>query len=65
MNGGYVRWQSQYLRKLRVPQLSSIPADVADELLMAYDKRDYHAIDRISENIVQETYHVCRFAAVI
>ncbi|MDO8966702.1 TaqI-like C-terminal specificity domain-containing protein [Algoriphagus sp.] len=55
MNGGYPRWQSQNLRKLRVPILNAIPPEVFSALVKAYYNRDYDIInelvkaDRISE----------------
>ncbi|MDX2283815.1 MAG: Eco57I restriction-modification methylase domain-containing protein [Bacteroidia bacterium] len=46
MNGGYLRWQSQHVKKLRIPHIRSIPAHIARELADAYHRREYHAIDR-------------------
>ena len=40
MNGGYPRWQSQHLRKLKIPILSSIPADDVQQLLSHYEKNE-------------------------
>lgn len=45
MNGGYPRWQSQNLRKLRIPIISSIPKGVADEMLNAYHQKNYSVIN--------------------
>ena len=48
MNGGYPRWQSQYLKKLRVPVVSSIPEELADKLLQSYQ----------THNITEINYYV-------
>ena len=37
MNGGYPRWQSQYLKKLRIPRIKSLPANLIKEIILAYD----------------------------
>jgi adenine-specific DNA-methyltransferase len=47
MNGGYPRWQSQNLKKLRVPIIDAIPAETARTLSRAYQKRDYDQINNI------------------
>ena len=52
MNGGYPRWQSQNLRKLKVPIINSIPDEMIDEMLSAYDERDYTLINNL---ITEET----------
>ena len=45
MNGGYPRWQSQNLRKLRIPVIDSIPEKTAKIIAEAYDERDYFRIN--------------------
>ncbi|MGN0845759.1 MAG: Eco57I restriction-modification methylase domain-containing protein [Kiritimatiellia bacterium] len=45
MNGGYARWQSQYLRRLYVPMLSGIPKDLSADILRCYDDHDKDGID--------------------
>lgn len=47
MNGGYLRWQSQYLRRLRVPHVRTISPDMAAELLGSYQQHDLQRINRI------------------
>lgn len=47
MNGGFPRWQSQYLRKLRVPDLRSINEELCNQLEDGYIKRDYETINSI------------------
>lgn len=45
MNGGYARWQSQYLRKLRVPTLSEIPEELISSMLSCYRNRNIEGIN--------------------
>jgi len=40
MRGGTYRFQAQYLRKIRVPDPASIPADASEHLRSAFKKRD-------------------------
>lgn len=40
MNGGFSRWQSQHLRKLRLPDIAKIPTEEAQQLLSLYESRD-------------------------
>jgi adenine-specific DNA-methyltransferase len=40
MNGGYPRWQSQNLKKLKIPFIDSMPAETSDALIQAYHNRD-------------------------
>lgn len=39
MNGGYARWQSQNLRKLRIPYIKGITQEQAAILEDGYDKK--------------------------
>lgn len=43
MRGGTLRFQAQYLRRIRVPRLSDVSADDAAELAAAFDRRDVDA----------------------
>lgn len=52
MSGGFVRWQSQYLHKLRVPDIFHIENGVAEQLLAAYNNFDIAAINTAVEKIV-------------
>lgn len=45
MNGGYPRWQSQNLRKLRLPVLDWLAPEIKEKLIAAYKKRDVKAIN--------------------
>lgn len=47
MNGGYPRWQSQNLKRLRIPILDAISKPVAKEISEAYNRKDYVAINQL------------------
>lgn len=47
MNGGYPRWQSQNLKKLRVPIIDAIPEKSSKEIALAYHTRDYSKINNL------------------
>lgn len=47
MKGGYPRWQSQNLRKLRIPILKSMPDDIEETLLDAYENKDLLRINKL------------------
>ena len=49
MRGGTMRFQAQYLRMIRVPDPTRIPADVAQELRVAFEQRDVDAATRAAE----------------
>ncbi|HAP49638.1 MAG TPA: hypothetical protein DCQ56_00220 [Porphyromonadaceae bacterium] len=52
MNGGFPRWQSQHLRKLKIPRLSSIPSDDVQKLLSDYERNDILSLNsRIKQYI--------------
>jgi adenine-specific DNA-methyltransferase len=46
MNGGYPRWQSQNLKKLRVPIIDSIPEESTKAIILAYHNKDYTKINK-------------------
>jgi hypothetical protein len=46
MRGETLRFQTQYLRRVRVPQPERIPADIKVELARAFNARDREAADR-------------------
>lgn len=48
MRGGTLRFQSQYLRKIRVPDPATISAELADELASAFERGDREAATRAS-----------------
>lgn len=59
MNGGYARWQSQYLRKLHIPNIEHIPSELADSLLKCYEDNDVSGINdyivRILSNEIENS----------
>lgn len=48
MRGGTLRFQSQYLRKIRVPHPSTISPELAAELASAFERGDREAANRAS-----------------
>lgn len=48
MRGGYLRFQAQYLRRIRVPLASSIPPEVQERLRLAFRRRDFATIDHLA-----------------
>jgi len=52
MRGGFVRWQSQNLRMVRIPVLSSIPSETKKALITAYDSSNSTKINRIFEKFL-------------
>lgn len=40
MRGGYLRFQAQYLRRIRVPHIDTVTTSVAHELALAFDDHD-------------------------
>ncbi len=59
MNGGYPRWQSQNLRKLRIPKIRNLQETFRQELLAAYEAKAVEKIDalinldRIKANFIE------------
>lgn len=52
MNGGFVRWQSQHLRKLRLPDIMSISAEDIQLLLDCYYRKDISGINALMTQIL-------------
>lgn len=48
MRGGTLRFQAQYLRRIRVPHLSDVSQDDLDALGLAFDNRDRHAATEVA-----------------
>lgn len=48
MRGGYLRFQAQYLRRIRLPAPASIAPKVAKGLATAFEKRDFAKIDALA-----------------
>jgi hypothetical protein len=51
MRGGYLRFQAQYLRRIRVPPPEEISRDMRRELKSAFQKRDFAKLDELSRVI--------------
>lgn len=52
MNGGYPRWQSQYLRKLVMPDVNAIEESLAERLLGAYHAFDMTRLNDTMDDIL-------------
>jgi hypothetical protein len=46
MNGGYLRFQAQYLRRIRLPKWQDVPEYLKNELIEGAIKRDIHLCDQ-------------------
>lgn len=51
MRGGLLRWQSQNLRKLLLPNVENISTETRNELESCFDAHDIKSIDRIVNNL--------------
>lgn len=47
MRGGYLRFQAQYLRKIRIPKWSGVSADLRDKLAQYAETNDRHSLNEI------------------
>jgi hypothetical protein len=59
MRGGYLRFQAQYLRRIRVPHWKDVPAAVRHELSKAADTRDLAACNRAVFKLYRLTPEEC------
>jgi adenine-specific DNA-methyltransferase len=48
MRGGYLRFQAQYLRRIRLPDLGSVPAALRAKIKKAFRARDFGALDELA-----------------
>ncbi len=48
MRGGYLRFQAQYLRRIRLPNPEEIPGDLADRIRSAFRAREFQALDQLA-----------------
>ncbi len=53
MRGGYLRFQAQYLRRIRVPKPESVPDELKLLLVTAFRRRDRKLADRAAFEIYQ------------
>ena len=51
MNGGFPRWQSQYLRKLRIPDFRMASEEINDSIVECYERHDLDGINYLTEQI--------------
>ena len=47
MRGGYLRFQAQYLRKIRIPKWSDVSAELRDKLAQYAQTNDRHSLNEI------------------
>ena len=45
MNGGFSRWQSQHLRKLRLPALNTLSSEDVQDILLSYERKEIASIN--------------------
>lgn len=50
MRGGYLRFQAQYLRRIRVPQPETLSSDVKRQIKAAFRRRDFAALDELARS---------------
>lgn len=48
MRGGYLRFQAQYLRRIRVPRPESLSPELTSALRDAFRRRDFAALDALA-----------------
>lgn len=48
MRGGYLRFQAQYLRRIRLPEPSALPATLAQALRAAFRERSFTRLDELA-----------------
>lgn len=57
MNGGFPRWQSQTIRKLRLPDIREIPNGIKISLIKAYEIFDLEKINKIVSELLKCPVH--------
>ncbi|PCI40762.1 MAG: DNA methyltransferase [Elusimicrobia bacterium] len=48
MRGGYLRFQAQYLRRIRIPKPSDIPKQLCRDIREAFRQRDFKKLDQLA-----------------
>lgn len=48
MRGGYLRFQAQYIRRIRVPRPESLSKELKAQIKMAFRKRDFKLLDELA-----------------
>ncbi len=54
MNGGLARWQSQYLKKIRIPSIDNINPSLSESILECYEKKDLAGVNSIASEIISQ-----------
>ncbi|MDE6109589.1 MAG: Eco57I restriction-modification methylase domain-containing protein [Muribaculaceae bacterium] len=57
MNGGLPRWQSQSIKRIKIPLIAAISPEICNELICAYNKRNIAEIDTIVKEVVNRQSH--------
>lgn len=53
MRGGYLRFQAQYLRRIRVPRPESLSVDLQRQIKAAFRERDFAVVDALARDAYQ------------
>ncbi|MBJ7900646.1 MAG: N-6 DNA methylase [Cyanobacteria bacterium RI_101] len=56
MRGGYLRFQAQYLRRIRIPRWQDVPENLRVELITAANGRDLQACNSVVSRLYDLTY---------
>jgi hypothetical protein len=48
MRGGYLRFQAQYLRRIRLPLPDKVPAKLAEAMREGFRRRDFARVDELA-----------------
>lgn len=48
MRGSYLRFQAQYLRRIRLPDPATIPLDLSDRIRLAFRRREFALLDQLA-----------------
>ncbi|WP_437814212.1 Eco57I restriction-modification methylase domain-containing protein [Sorangium sp. So ce1078] len=48
MRGGYLRFQAQYLRRIRLPPPESVAEELTSDLRSSFRRRDFHRLDALA-----------------
>lgn len=51
MRGGYLRFQAQYLRRIRIPRWEAVSADIRERLIVAASALDFKACDEAAAEL--------------
>jgi hypothetical protein len=57
MHGGFLRFQAQYLRRLRLPYWGDVPQDIKSALIAAAEMRDLSACNAATFALYGLRYH--------